>query len=51
MALPPGKLNFALGKLLSPEQTLEPAPRWTTSASNIFKYSFLDLLLIFSPVS
>ncbi|KAF8600013.1 calcium/proton exchanger [Ceratobasidium sp. AG-I] len=47
----PGKLNFALGKLLEPEQKLAPAPTWTTSAANIFKYSYLNLLLIFVPVS
>jgi len=48
---PPGKLNFALGKLLEPEQKLAPAPTWTTSASNIFRYSYLNVLLIFVPVS
>ncbi|KAG8712400.1 hypothetical protein FRC08_014648 [Ceratobasidium sp. 394] len=50
----PGKLNLnlaTLGKLLEPEQKLAPAPTWTTSATNIFRYSYLNVLLIFVPVS
>ncbi|QRV95802.1 Sodium/calcium exchanger protein [Ceratobasidium sp. AG-Ba] len=50
----PGKINInlaTLGKLLEPQQKLAPAPTWTTSATNIFKYSYLNLLLVFVPVS
>ncbi|KAG8744213.1 hypothetical protein FRC10_010575 [Ceratobasidium sp. 414] len=55
MAAPsPGKLNLnlaTLGKLLEPEKKLAPPPTWTTSATNIFRYSYLNVLLIFVPVS
>ncbi|CAE6432105.1 unnamed protein product [Rhizoctonia solani] len=47
------KIDFghALTKLLEPEQKLAPAPTWTLSAVNIMKYSYLNILLVFVPIS
>ncbi|CAE7219195.1 unnamed protein product [Rhizoctonia solani] len=44
-------LGHALTKLLEPEQKLAPPPTWTLSAVNIMKYSYLNILLVFVPVS
>ncbi|KAH7333849.1 Sodium/calcium exchanger protein-domain-containing protein [Rhizoctonia solani] len=44
-------LGLALSKMLEPKQKLAPAPTWTLSAVNIMKYSYLNLLLVFVPVS
>ncbi|CAE6432940.1 unnamed protein product [Rhizoctonia solani] len=44
-------LGLALTKMLVPEQKLAPAPTWTLSAVNILKYSYLNVLLVFVPVS
>lgn len=48
---PKPNFNLALTKMLEPEQKLAPPPTWTMSAVNIFKYSYLNLLLVFVPVS
>ncbi|KAF8674724.1 Sodium/calcium exchanger protein [Rhizoctonia solani] len=47
------KIDFghALSKMLVPQQKLAPAPTWTLSAVNIMKYSYLNILLVFVPVS
>ncbi|KAG8688588.1 hypothetical protein FRC11_005173, partial [Ceratobasidium sp. 423] len=43
--------GLALTKMLEPEQKLAPPPTWTLSAVNIMKYSYLNILLVFVPVS
>lgn len=43
--------NPRLVALLEPEKPLKPPPTWRTSAINIAKYSYLNLLLVFIPVA
>jgi len=43
--------NPRLVALLEPEKPLKPPPTWKTSAINIAKYSYLNILLVFIPVA